>query len=68
MPQELKAKEAIAAVLEKKFNIRKSQKNYNNEVGVPLTIIGVEKSPGIKDVQLMGRFIKIVKDYKDNGT
>ena len=29
---------------------------------------GVEKSPGIKDVQLMGRFIKIVKDYKDNGT
>jgi len=39
-------KEAIAAVLENKFNIRKSQKNYNNEVGLPLTIIGIEKTPG----------------------
>ncbi len=39
-------KEAIAAVLENKFNIRKSQKNYNNEIGVPLTIIGIEKTPG----------------------
>mgnify|MGYP001566972532 CR=1 FL=1 len=29
---------------------------------------GVEKSPGIKDIELMGRFIKMVKDYKDNGT
>jgi len=40
------AKEAIAVVLSDQFNIRKSQKNYNNEIGVPLTIIGVEKSPG----------------------
>ena len=39
-------KEAIAAVLENKFNVRKSQKNYNNEVGMPLTIIGIEKTPG----------------------
>jgi UDP-N-acetylmuramoyl-tripeptide--D-alanyl-D-alanine ligase len=39
-------KEAIAKILETKFNIRKSQKNYNNEVGVPLTIIGIDKTPG----------------------
>ncbi len=38
-------KEAIFTVLKNKFNVRKSIKNYNTEVGVPLTIIGVE-SPG----------------------
>ncbi len=40
------AKEAIAAVLESKFTVRRSTKNYNNEIGVPLTIIGAEKTPG----------------------
>ncbi len=39
-------KEAIATVLESKFSVRKSSKNYNNEIGVPLTIIGVEKTAG----------------------
>jgi len=33
-------KEAIATVLASKFRIRKTEKNYNNEIGVPLTIIG----------------------------
>ncbi len=36
------AKEAIFAVLKNKFNVRKNIKNYNNEIGVPLTVIGVE--------------------------
>lgn len=40
------SKEAIATVLATKFNVRKSQKNYNNEIGVPLTIIGIDKTPG----------------------
>ncbi len=40
------AKEAVAAVLQKKFTVRRSTKNYNNEIGAPLTIIGVEKTPG----------------------
>ena len=40
------AKEAVAAVLQNKFTVRSSAKNYNNEVGLPLTIIGVEKTPG----------------------
>jgi len=39
------AKEAIAVVLSKKFKVRKNIKNYNNELGVPLTIIG-EKPAG----------------------
>jgi UDP-N-acetylmuramoyl-tripeptide--D-alanyl-D-alanine ligase len=33
-------KEMVAQVLEVNFRVRKNNKNYNNEVGVPLTIIG----------------------------
>ncbi|MDD5590237.1 MAG: UDP-N-acetylmuramoyl-tripeptide--D-alanyl-D-alanine ligase [Candidatus Portnoybacteria bacterium] len=35
-------REAIAAVLESKYEIRQNFKNYNNEIGVPLTILGLE--------------------------
>lgn len=36
------SKEAIFAVLKNKFKVRRNQKNYNNEIGVPLTILGQE--------------------------
>lgn len=36
------AKEAIALVLSGEFNVRKSEKSYNSELGVPLTIIGAK--------------------------
>lgn len=36
------AKEAIFAVLKNKFKVRCNIKNYNNELGVPLTILGKE--------------------------
>ncbi len=39
------AKEYVYRVLSSKFGVRASIKNYNNEFGLPLTIIGVE-SPG----------------------
>jgi UDP-N-acetylmuramoyl-tripeptide--D-alanyl-D-alanine ligase len=35
-------KEAIFSVLASHFRVRRSEKNYNNEIGLPLTIIGVE--------------------------
>ncbi|MFA6553306.1 MAG: Mur ligase family protein [Patescibacteria group bacterium] len=35
-------KEAVYTVLSSKFRVRKNIKNYNNEFGVPLSIIGVE--------------------------
>lgn len=35
-------KEAIFAVLKEKFNVRQNYKNYNNEIGVPLSILGQE--------------------------
>ncbi len=40
------SKEAIAQILKNKFRVRKTASNYNNEIGVPLTILGVQKSPG----------------------
>lgn len=38
-------REALSLVLGKKFRLAKTYKNYNNELGLPLTIIG-QKSPG----------------------
>jgi len=35
-------KKAISKVLAQKFSVRENQKNYNNEIGIPLTIIGAE--------------------------
>lgn len=35
------AKEAIFAVLSGRYRVRRSEKNYNTEIGVPLTILGI---------------------------
>ncbi|MBT4849969.1 UDP-N-acetylmuramoyl-tripeptide--D-alanyl-D-alanine ligase [Candidatus Parcubacteria bacterium] len=40
------AKEAIFSVLDNDFKVRRSRKNYNNEIGTPLTIFGYKNSPG----------------------
>lgn len=34
-------KEAIFAVLRTRYRVRRSEKNYNTEIGVPLTILGI---------------------------
>jgi len=39
-------KEAIYAVLASKFRARKNEKNYNNEIGLPLTVLGLESGGG----------------------
>lgn len=36
------AKEAVFAVLSKKFWIRKNEENFNNEIGVPMAVLGVK--------------------------
>jgi UDP-N-acetylmuramoyl-tripeptide--D-alanyl-D-alanine ligase len=36
------AKEAVYTILRKKFKVQRNIKNYNNEIGLPLTIIGSE--------------------------
>ncbi len=38
-------KDAVAAVLSSRFAVRATHKNYNNEIGLPLTVIGAA-SPG----------------------
>jgi len=55
------SKEAVADVLSHKFSIRKSLKNYNNEVGVPLTIIGAGKTAGKSIFGWLKIFIKALR-------
>ncbi|MFH1789677.1 MAG: UDP-N-acetylmuramoyl-tripeptide--D-alanyl-D-alanine ligase [bacterium] len=66
------SKEAISAVLSTNFTVRHSVKSYNNEIGLPLTIIGEQLSPGksaIGWIRTVGRAIKLLcirqKDYPD---
>ncbi|MFZ2188761.1 MAG: UDP-N-acetylmuramoyl-tripeptide--D-alanyl-D-alanine ligase [Candidatus Moraniibacteriota bacterium] len=51
------AKEAIFAVISGRYSVRKSEKNYNNEIGVPLTIIGAE-SGGKSLLKWIGVFLR----------
>ena len=51
------AKEAVYTVLKTKFNVRRNTKNYNNEIGLPLTIIGSD-SPGKSIFGWLGVFFK----------
>ena len=54
------AREAVYAVLSPGFNARRSVKNYNNEIGVPLTVIGAQ-APGKSVFGWVGVFLKAVK-------
>jgi len=54
------AKEAISKVLDGKLSYRASSKNYNNEIGVPLTIIGSD-SPGKNIIGWLAIFFKVLK-------
>ncbi len=60
-------KEMISAVLSQKFNVHKTQGNFNNELGVPLTIFKLEENHeiaviemGISDFTEMTRLSQIV--------
>ncbi len=50
-------KAAVFEVLSSKFEVRENQKNYNNEIGIPLTIIGAE-SGGRNIFKWLGVFLK----------
>lgn len=54
------AKDATLSVLESKFSARASIKNYNNEFGLPLSIIGCD-SPGKDIFGWLGVFLKAFK-------
>jgi len=59
-------KEAVYTVLRSKFKARRSKKNYNNELGVPLTIIGAgapgKSIPGWCFVFLKAAWLLVWKD------
>jgi len=55
-------KEVIYKVLSSRLSARTSVKNYNNEIGVPLTIIGVD-SPGSSVLGWLKVFVKALKLY-----
>ena len=40
------AKDAVYAVLSKSFYVRKSEKSFNSEIGIPLTILGLSTAWG----------------------
>ena len=61
-------KEFISAVLAQKYRVHKTAGNFNNELGVPLTLFGLEEDHeiaviemGISDFGEMTRLSKIVK-------
>lgn len=61
-------KEMIAAVLEQKFSVLKTQGNFNNEIGLPLTIFNIREKHeiavlemGISDFGEMERLAKIAR-------
>jgi UDP-N-acetylmuramoyl-tripeptide--D-alanyl-D-alanine ligase len=53
-------REAIACVLGTRFRVRQNRKNYNNEIGLPLTILNVD-SPG---KSLLGWFVVVLKSWQ----
>ena len=62
------AKEMISAVLSQRFNVLKTDKNFNNELGVPLTIFRIEPEHeaaviemGISDFGEMSRLAQMVR-------
>lgn len=62
------AKEMIASVLSQNYNVLKTEKNLNNELGVPLTIFRIEPEHeaaviemGISDFGEMSRLAKMVR-------
>ncbi len=61
-------KEFVAGVLEQKFNVLKTEGNFNNEVGVPLMVLKIRKEHevavlemGINHFGEMSRLTRIVK-------
>lgn len=53
------AKEAIYHVLRKKFKVRRNFKNYNQEIGIPLTVLGLETG-GRSVLAWLGNFLKAI--------
>lgn len=56
-------RQMIASVLAQNFSVRTSKKNFNNEIGLPLSILGVNFYPSWNPLTWLGIFFKFVKEY-----
>lgn len=54
-------KEACEAILKPHFKLRATYKNFNNEIGVPLTIIGIKEAPAKSIFNWLYIFLKALK-------
>lgn len=45
-------KDMTAAILKKRFNVHKTQGNFNNEIGVPMTILSMETNTEVLVVEM----------------
>ena len=61
-------KELISSVLSQKYNVHKTSGNFNNELGVPLTLFGLEESHEVAVIEMgisgfgeMTRLAKMVR-------
>lgn len=53
-------KEVIACVLEKKFNVHKTDKNFNNEIGLPQTLFNLNNKHEVSVIEMgMNNFNEI---------
>jgi len=54
-------KEAIFTVLSSQYRVRKNEKNYNNEIGLPLTVLGLQGGGGsfIKWIAVLARAFEV---------
>ena len=45
-------KDMVASVLQQKYNVLKTQGNFNNDIGLPLTVFGIEKDHDVAVLEM----------------
>lgn len=58
-------KDLVAGVVKQKFQTLKTQGNYNNDIGVPLTIFGLTKEHQVAVIELGMRGLGEIKELTD---
>lgn len=58
-------KDMTASVLESKFNVLKTEANFNNEIGLPQTLLNLNSSHGVGIVEMGMRGLGQIKELTD---
>ncbi|MHB0913018.1 MAG: UDP-N-acetylmuramoyl-tripeptide--D-alanyl-D-alanine ligase [Armatimonadota bacterium] len=54
-------KEMLASILERKWNVLKNEMNYNNEIGVPLTLFRLERGHDVVILEMAMRGLQEIR-------